>query len=264
MATYTITVQQLWNEDFDFGLTPDDYPIAREELRGVLDEDRHWQFTRVTDDDGMQHFFGLNRLIIDHYWHREIGFESEDMFRFYLNKKLREIMPYYNQLLRSETIAFDPFQTQDTSHTTESTEQVADTRHETQESTSNTETDSVGRAVSSQFPQNMLAGNGDYASSGADNNSQVKGSSDTSGTGDTSRQVNTGGTVSMHTTGSQGHTAALLMQYRRSFLNVAMMIVNDLEPLFMQVLDNNDSKMNRRDEGYGPFGLGYPYFFPTF
>lgn len=265
MSTFTISIKELVEQDFDFGLTADDYPILREELRGVKNpETGRWGFTQAVDDRGIPHLFGLNRKILDHYWHREIGFESEDMFRWYLNAKLRERMPYYNQLLYSETLAFDPFQTSDTRHVTESTETVADTKHENQNTTGSTDSDTQGRNVSSQFPQMMLAGNGDYASSGVDTNAQTHGASTSEATGESTRNVNTGGNVSMHITGSQGHSAALLMQYRRSFLNIELMIINDLESLFMGVLDNNDSKMNEGNDNHGPFGLGYPYFFPTF
>lgn len=263
MSTFTISIKELVEQEFDFGLTSEDYPILREALRGVKREDGRWDFVKETDDRGIPHFFGLNRLILDHYWHREIGFESEDMFRWYLNAKLREIMPYYNQLLYSETLTFDPFQTSDTRHITDSTETVADTRHETQDSTGTTESDTTGRNVVAQFPQMMLNQNADYATSGVDTNTQTHGSTGSTATGDSARNVSTGGNVSMHITGSQGHSAALLMQYRRSFMNVSLMIVRDLEPLFMGVLDNNDSKMNsERNDYHGPFGLGYPYFFP--
>jgi len=263
MATFTITVQDLWNANFDFGLTPEDYPILREELRGFIDDEKHWQFNHVTDDASGQHFFGLNRLILDNYWHQEIGFETEDMFRFYLNKKMRQIMPYYNQLLHSETYQFDPFQTQDSTHTSATTNAENASSHDAQSTSGETTTDAKGRLVSSNFPQMLLSNDKDYASAGSDNNTQSTGSTTTQGTGDSTRQLNMTGNITSHVTGSQGHTAALLMQYRRSFLNVGMMIVNELQPLFMMVLDNNDSYMNERNEQNGPFGLGYPYFFPT-
>lgn len=39
----------------------------------------------------------VNDAIIRHYWFKEIGFETADMFCWYLDTALREIMPYYNE-----------------------------------------------------------------------------------------------------------------------------------------------------------------------
>lgn len=43
----------------------------------------------------------LNRKILKHYYLREIGFETYAMWRFKLNAKMNEIMPYYNELYRA-------------------------------------------------------------------------------------------------------------------------------------------------------------------
>ena len=51
----------------------------------------------------------LNNKIIRHYYTREIGFETVGLWRFKLNTKMKEIMPYFNQLYESELLHFDPF-----------------------------------------------------------------------------------------------------------------------------------------------------------
>ena len=231
-GTFTIRTKDLMEQGFDFGLTSDDYPIYKEQLRGVLDEDRRWQYTKVDTPEGGQTFYGLNRKILDYYFYREIGQESVDMFRYMLNQKMRVIMPFYNQMLHSESLTFDPFQTQDTTH----------------EATSTAENDATAksRAVSGQTPQVALSGNADYASAFTDSNSQSNG-------------VNTA-TNAVHLTGSQGHTAALLMQWRRSFLNIEASIVNELEPLFMQITDVQDSMYERNNRVGLAGGTFWPYF----
>ena len=50
----------------------------------------------------------LNQYIINHFYFREIGFESADMFNFYLSNSLNEIMPYYNEMFKSTLIDIDP------------------------------------------------------------------------------------------------------------------------------------------------------------
>jgi hypothetical protein len=41
---------------------------------------------------------GLETKIINHYWLYEIGQETIEIFQFAMNRKMWEIMPYYNQL----------------------------------------------------------------------------------------------------------------------------------------------------------------------
>lgn len=42
----------------------------------------------------------LNKKILSHFFMREIGYETVAMWRFALNRKLNEIMPYYNDLYK--------------------------------------------------------------------------------------------------------------------------------------------------------------------
>lgn len=66
---------------FDF-----DYPIFDEKYRDILE-----------------------RKIIKHFYMREIGMESVGLWKHYLDTRLNEIMPYYNQLYKSELLEFNPF-----------------------------------------------------------------------------------------------------------------------------------------------------------
>lgn len=50
----------------------------------------------------------LEKKIIRHFYLREIGFETLGLWKLKLNDKLNEIMPYYNQLYKSELLKFNP------------------------------------------------------------------------------------------------------------------------------------------------------------
>ena len=50
----------------------------------------------------------LETKIIKHFYRREICAETVGLWKLYLDTKLNEIMPYYNQLYRSELIEFNP------------------------------------------------------------------------------------------------------------------------------------------------------------
>lgn len=73
------------------------------------------QLRRVLDmgyDLGLNHYpiFSeshrqeLNQKIVNHFRYREIGYETINQFIFALNRKMFEIMPFYNQLYESEEL----------------------------------------------------------------------------------------------------------------------------------------------------------------
>lgn len=51
----------------------------------------------------------LEKKILQHYYMREIGFETEYLWIMKLNIRLNEIMPYYNQLYKSAAMEINPF-----------------------------------------------------------------------------------------------------------------------------------------------------------
>lgn len=51
----------------------------------------------------------FEKKILLHYYTREIGLESVALWKLKLKTKLNEIMPYYNQLYKSELLDFNPF-----------------------------------------------------------------------------------------------------------------------------------------------------------
>lgn len=178
----------------------------------------------------------LNGKILDRYWNREIGTESIDMFQLAMRRKMNEIMPFYNKLYLTEKIAYDPLNTVNL--------KTVSTGNATQTATSEGASDSSGfaggssRSVNSETPQTMLSGNADYATAAND----VKSSSDNTSTAsqssnDTAASDTTGENT---TTGYQGAASELIMRYRESLLNIDLMILTDLEELFMLVWDNGD------------------------
>jgi hypothetical protein len=201
--------------------------------------------TKLTGGNiGLQHYpifdptyrDSLNGRIVDRYWNREIGLETVDMFQLAMRRKMNEIMPYYNKLYLSERVAYDPLSTVDL--TTSSNANV------TQDSTSNGDSTTTGnatgksRSVSSETPQTALSGNGDYATAASDVNSDS--SNDSTGSQTSVDNATTATDATNHTTGYQGAASDLIMRYRESLLNIDLMILGELEELFMLVWDNGD------------------------
>ena len=59
--------------------------------------------------------------ILLHYYQREIGFETVGLWKLKINQKLREILPYYNQLYASEALVYDPLKNVDNIHSHDET-----------------------------------------------------------------------------------------------------------------------------------------------
>lgn len=191
----------------------------------------------------------LDGLIIDHYWNREIGQESVDMFQLAMRRKMNEIMPYYNQLYASELLKFDPLHTINIHTLASGTEDQAVSVDS--DAVSDSTQTSKSRTVSSELPQTMLAGNADYATSGADANSESTGT--TTGVESKESESVTERVNDTQVTGYQAYPANLLQQFRATFLNIDMMIVNELDSLFMQIWNNSDDYTGTSGTHFIPF-----------
>ena len=77
--------------------------------------------------------------ILRHYYTREIGAETVALWKFWLNTRLNEIMPYFNKMYKSELLDFNPFYDVDLNRT----HQKENTGKETAKVTTATETDST-------------------------------------------------------------------------------------------------------------------------
>lgn len=229
MATFTMELREVLDRTDNIGLN--EYPIFDESYRE-----------------------GLNKKIVDHFYYREIGQETVDMFIHFLRRKMNEIMPLYNQLYKSEALALDPFLTFRTTSTTtsEGTSQTESTAQS--EGTNAGTTDSTSRTVSSELPQVRLSGDEDYATSAADAVSHVEATGATTGT-ETATQAGTqAGEATTTAEGFSGPLSRLLLEYRQTFLNIDMMVIEELEPLFMQLWDNGNEFS---EVGFPPVSL-YP------
>ena len=201
MAKYTITIGTLIKNNFDFGL--DTYPIF----------DNNYRTT-------------LNTKILNHYYNNEIGFETPELFKFYLNNKLNEIMPYYNTLYNNLKIYDDNLMSN--VNLKETLERQTSNNINTQ-SNSNTDT----RNLYQDTPQGSLKetdiDNLRYATNLTLNDSKINDNTLSSGDG-TENYVKT----IIGNNGSK-YTYELLNELKNAILNIDMMIINDLNELFMGV-----------------------------
>lgn len=78
------------------------------------------------------------KKILKHYYMREIGAETVGLWQLWLNTKLEEIMPYYNQLYESALIEFNPLHNIDLHRTRNTTGAEQGTLNDTIQGTQST------------------------------------------------------------------------------------------------------------------------------
>lgn len=169
----------------------------------------------------------LNSKIINHYYRREIGAESAQLFRLFMSRRMREIMPYYNQLYLSEKLEFDPLMTM----RLETKGKTSTGVESTAESQTHADSSSESVATSSDYPQTQLSGIESYATS----STKSEGTSDTATTGTETAASDTKGESESVTSGYQGSPSDMLNAYRETFLNIDLTVITELEDLFMSV-----------------------------
>lgn len=91
-------------------LIPNDSEHVTIELRKVVEDtdifDRCDPFP-IWDE---AHRGELEKKIIEHYYFRQIGFETVGRFKFMLNTRLREIMPRMNKLYKTTIYKYNPIE----------------------------------------------------------------------------------------------------------------------------------------------------------
>lgn len=206
MAKYTTTIASLINNNFDFGLQ--DYPIFDENYRTHL-----------------------NDMILKHYYMSEIGFETAELFKQYLNNKMNEIMPYYNTLYKLQTDLLESGIDQNVNLTETYTHNV--TTDGTSESTSNS--DSENKGVTQNTPQGNLTQQNINNFSYADGISMGSANSNVNDNSKT-----TGKTVEDYIKKIQGNNGnryayEVLIAVKNNLLAIDVEVINQLEDLFMGI-----------------------------
>lgn len=207
---------------------------------------------QVIEDRGTWSQSKLAAKIIDHYFMREIGFETPALFRHYVKITMKEIMEEYAPLIYSASIAYDPLvnvdftetyhhddhgQVQNNGSVTTSTNGSADSTSRNQGS---------GLTVNSDTPQGQINKatilGGAYASSTSANetDSTITDHSSTNGTEQIQRNDGTTSTdtrdYQKRVKGNSGVSATaqkMVEQYRDNIRALDSEIIERLNTLFM-------------------------------
>ena len=196
----------------------------------------------------------LERKILKHFYTREICEETVGLWKLRLDTRLNEIMPYYNKLYNSELLDFNPLYS----------DNLVRTRNTNLDS--NRKTNSSGKTISNNSTQgsgnrNTINNSSDLFSDtpqgsivGLDENTYLTNARKTTDNSSTTTTTsnNSSGTIDSSDNGSDnlksteeylesvsgwsGVTGSeLIMKYRETFINIDVMILNELEDLFFQL-----------------------------
>lgn len=219
-------LDRCWNKVFNF-----DFPIFDENYRQIL-----------------------CRKILKHYYTREIAHETVGRWKLALNAKLNEIMPYYNQLYKSELLEFNPFYDVDltrsregsgtSNKTSNNTETNIGTSKNVSSESGTNNTDTLNRF--SDTPQNSMDTQGiadsvplTTVTKVNEDNTTTNESTDTltrndTKTGNGTENINNTDKYIETVKGKQGteNYSSLLKKFRETFLNIDMMIIEDCSDCF--------------------------------
>jgi hypothetical protein len=211
----------------------------------------------------------LNLSIVNHYFMREIGAETVELFIFYLNRRMWEHMPTWNPIFqRVSDPNYDPFintdlatdrninvngtnnaTTKNATHDVTNTDgTVNDVMHES------THADVKGTAVNSNAPQVMISQGGDapdkYWNTGARQESTTDSTADRTDDVKTHQTRVSDGTDNTTFFGTTGNLTAYVQKLKGNqgvlnvdalqrwidvYMNPLLGILNNIEPCFSQL-----------------------------
>lgn len=190
----------------------------------------------------------LNKKILNHYKYREIGFETVGRFIDELSITMNEIMPYYNQRLRSVDMMNsieDIFGNVDVEESTTEVSRGSSESNATNKSENNTDMTDNSKMVHTETPQNQLditeeninavqyADDVQWNKNNSHSNANSEGESNVENTSESEI------TRTYRKKGNQGVNtyAHDIIEFRQTILNVEQEIINDkrLVELFMLV-----------------------------
>lgn len=178
----------------------------------------------------------FEKKITDHFYFRQIGQETVGRWLHMFRSRMREIMPYYNQLYESEKYMKeieDPFATVDYTETYE--EESSGQSNTSANASTNGFVDGYNERKFSNTPQGSISNIDNYLTEATKDThtTEEDTTSQSSSTGATS------GTVK-HTLKKKGAMGVTtfghdMMEYRQSFLNIDKMVINELNDLFLGI-----------------------------
>ena len=229
MATYTIELRKICDI---FGRDEVESWFKNYNLEDYLTPTQIEQITKFN-------VWSKDRLaskIVDHYFMREIGYETPALFKHFANVYMKEIMERQLPKIYSNFLEYDPLSNVD--FTEEYTREIQGNNSNQGTSSSTSSSNSSGLSVNSDTPQGQINKNeilnGAYASNtgASETESQIKDSTTTETSGNNS-------TIEKFTRHEEGDNGViitnqrLVKEYREIIVAIDEEIILELNKLFM-------------------------------
>lgn len=170
----------------------------------------------------------LAKKIVDHYYMKDLGFETYAMFKHYAKIEMEEIMESKLPLIYSSAIKYDPLVNVDF------TEEFRRNVDVSSSATTNSSASGSGLVVNSDTPQGQISKSailgGAYASSTSASESTSSGNDSTNGSSNTDEDY------IKHIKGNSGVSATaqkMVELYRNNIRAIDLEIIKELNDLFM-------------------------------
>lgn len=189
----------------------------------------------------------LNDKIIDHYFFREIGQETAAQFAQMMKRTMQEIMPKYNRLYNAiETDLNHPLSdfTRHRNIDEDYTSEVDGTTGSQSSGTSSATSTDHNRNVFQDTPMSLLSNDGSPSIEDMDYATNVTYNDSNGSTSGTTSSTNSGTSTSDRTDnkvreedeyGRNKSLAFLINEYAEKFIDIDVLIINDLEDLFFKL-----------------------------
>lgn len=226
MAKYTITLQELVKDYY-----------SREEIENWFKNYNIEDYLTPLQIEQIEKFnvWSKERLaskIVDHYYTREIGFETPELFKHYAKVYMQEIMESKLPKIYSNFLEYDPLSSVD--YVEEYTREIEGTSNAQGNSISNSNSNGLG--INNDTPQSRITkqdlNTGAYASNVNQTENSINDNTKTNSTG-------TSNTIEKYTHKMKGDNGVivtneyLIREYREIIVAIDKEIIEELNPLFM-------------------------------
>lgn len=199
----------------------------------------------------------LCQKILKHYYLREIGSETVGIWKLWMNTRLEEIMPFYNQLYKSALLEFNPLYDVDLTRTHNRKVDSSKQDDGTSKSVSSGENSEsgTGSGSSSNTKKDLYSDTPQGAITGLDNENYLTNARKVTDSGNSSSEFSNSGTNTSTVNGETSNTgtantledyvenvsgkqgtesySSMLLKFRETFLNIDMQVIEEFSDLFM-------------------------------
>lgn len=179
----------------------------------------------------------LCKKILKHYYTREIGAETVGLWSLWMNTKLEEIMPYYNNIYKTTLLEFSPIEDVNYTRTYVRTNDDKSEGSGSDTTNTNNTVNMTNRNLYSDTPQGALTGveTETYLTNATKITDNGTNNTDSTTTRTTNVQDNKKENFGETIKGKQGTTpfSQLIKDYIENLVNIDLKVIDEFSDLFM-------------------------------